>query len=58
MSKKTMYAILYRDNWDGESDTYYFLAYKNESGEWFDYNTHKKLIEFGVDGIIKKWRLK
>lgn len=58
ISKKTMYAMLYRDNWDGEGDVYYILAYKNESGEWFHYDTNKKLMEYKGDEIIKKWRLK
>ena len=55
--KPGKYAILYRDNWDGEGDTYHTLANLEADGRWLSDETGKELREYVGDEILKAWPL-
>lgn len=55
--KPGKYAILYRDNWDGEGDTYHCLADLDVDGRWLSDETGKQLLEYVGDEILKAWPL-
>lgn len=55
--KPGKYAILYRDNWDGEGDTYHTLANLESDGRWLSDETGKELHEYEGDEILKAWPL-
>lgn len=55
--KPGKYAILYRDNWDGEGDTYHTLANLEPDGRWLSEETGKELHEYEGDEILKAWPL-
>ena len=52
-----LYAVYFRNNWDGEGDFEYVLAYLSEKGEWTLHENGAPLIEFNGDEIIKTWPL-
>lgn len=43
--KPGKYAILYRDNWDGEGDVYHTVADLETDGCWLSDETGKELLE-------------
>lgn len=51
-----IYAVLFKDNWDGEGDVSYLLA-RLKDGKWFSYDSGKSLIEYVGDEILKYWPL-
>ena len=55
--KPGRYAILYRDNWDGEGDTCHLLATLNDSGFWYAEESGNELLQFPGDAILKVWPL-
>ncbi|OAT18001.1 hypothetical protein M977_03789 [Buttiauxella gaviniae ATCC 51604] len=55
--KPGKYAILYRDNWDGEGDVYHCLADLDMDGRWLSEETGKQLLEYVGDEILKAWPL-
>lgn len=55
--KPGLYAILFRNNWDGEGDTYEMLASLDENLIWHNYETGKELFEYEGDEILKSWLL-
>lgn len=55
--KPGLYAILFRNNWDGEGDTYEMLASLDTNLIWHNYETGKELFEYEGDEIIKSWLL-
>lgn len=55
--KPGKYAILYRDNWDGEGDTYHTIANLEADGRWSDNETGKELLGYQGDEILKAWPL-
>lgn len=55
--KPGLYAILFRNNWDGEGDTYEMLASLDENLIWHNYETGKDLFEYEGDEILKSWLL-
>jgi hypothetical protein len=52
-----LHAVYFRNNWDGEGDLEYLLAYLSEKGEWTLHENGAPLIEFNGDEIIKTWPL-
>ncbi len=52
-----LFAIHYRDNWDGEGDTYYLLARRTEDGRWMSDESGKKLLEYEGDAVLEAWPL-
>lgn len=52
-----VYAVLLRDNWDGEGDTYHILATKNDEGTWLSEESGKPLIKYEGDEILEVWPL-
>jgi hypothetical protein len=52
-----LHAVYFRNNWDGEGDLEYLLAYFSEKGEWTLHENGAPLIEFNGDEIIKTWPL-
>ncbi|MCE9759216.1 hypothetical protein [Citrobacter portucalensis] len=55
--KPGLYAILFRNNWDGEGDTYEMLASLDANLTWHNYETGKELFEYEGDEILKSWLL-
>lgn len=55
--KPGLYAILFRNNWDGEGDTYEMLASLDANLNWHNYETGKELFEYEGDEILKSWLL-
>lgn len=55
--KPGLYAILFRNNWDGEGDTYEMLASLDINLIWHNYETGKELFEYEGDEILKSWLL-
>lgn len=55
--KPGLYAVLYRDNWDGEGDTYEMLATLDSNLIWHDHESGKKLLEYEGDVVLKVWAL-
>lgn len=55
--KPGLYAILFRNNWDGEGDTYEMLASLDTNLIWHNYETGKELFEYEGDEILKSWLL-
>lgn len=49
------YAILYRDNWDGEKNEYHTLAVLTEEGGWYDVEFNAELLKYQGDKILKVW---
>lgn len=54
---KGLYAIRYRDNWDGEGNIYHLIAQRHEDGSWTDDESGKKLLEYKGDEILRAWSL-
>jgi hypothetical protein len=50
-----LHAVYFRNNWDGEGDLEYVLAYLSEKGKWTLHENGAPLIEFEGDEIIKTW---
>ncbi|MCG9021272.1 hypothetical protein LH430_15335, partial [Laribacter hongkongensis] len=57
VSTPGLYAVLFRDNWDGESDVYHMLAELIDSGKWVDHRSGRELLEYEGDAILKVWPL-
>lgn len=55
--KPGKYAILYRDNWDGEKNEYHTLAVLTEEGGWYDDEFNAELLKYRGDKILKVWPL-
>lgn len=55
--KPGKYAILYRDNWDGEKNEYHTLAVLTEEGGWYDDEFNAELLKYQGDKILKVWPL-
>ena len=55
--KPGKYAILYRDNWDGEKNEYHTLAVLTEEGNWYDDEFNAELLKYQGDKILKVWPL-
>lgn len=55
--KPGKYAILYRDNWDGEKNEYHTLAALTEEGGWYDDEFNAELLKYQGDKILKVWPL-
>ncbi|BAS41975.1 hypothetical protein KOJKO3_c3961 [Klebsiella oxytoca] len=55
--KPGKYAILYRDNWDGEKNEYHTLAVLTEEGSWYDDEFNAELLKYQGDKILKVWPL-
>ena len=51
-----LYAILYRDNWDGDGDVYHLLAEYND-GKWYAEESGKELLQYEGDAILRVWPL-
>ena len=51
-----LYAILYRNNWDGEGDTYHLLA-ECKDGKWYAEDSGKELLQYEGDAILRAWPL-
>lgn len=51
-----LYAILYRDNWDGEGDVYHLLA-EYKDGKWLNDVSGKELLQYEGDAILRVWPL-
>lgn len=52
--KPGKYAILFRNNWDGEGDTYDALVILDDELVWRDENG-KELLEYEGDAVLKAW---
>lgn len=52
-----LYAIHYRNNWDGEGDTYYVIARKEQDGRWIVEETEEELLQYEGDAILQVWAL-
>lgn len=50
------YAILFRNNWDGEGDTYETLAILDDELVWRD-EDGKELLEYEGDAVLKAWAM-
>ena len=55
--KPGKYAILYRDDRDGEGDTYHCLASLSDDGIWHDEEFNAELLQHEGDAILKAWPL-
>lgn len=51
-----LYALLYRDNWDGQDDTYHLLA-ERKNGKWYAEDSGKELLQYEGDAILRVWPL-
>ena len=51
-----LYAVLFRDNWDGQGDRYHLLARKR-NGVWFADESGRDLFEYEGDEILRIWPL-
>lgn len=54
--KPGKYAVLFRNNWDGEGDTYETLAILDAEGIWRD-EDGDELLEYQGDKVLKAWPL-
>lgn len=54
--KAGKYAILFRNNWDGEGDTYETFAILDAEGIWRD-EDGDELLEYQGDEVLKAWPL-
>lgn len=54
--KPGKYAILFRNNWDGEGDTYETFAILDAEGIWRDEDGNE-LLEYQGDEVLKAWPL-
>ena len=54
--KPGKYAILFRNNWDGEGDTYETFAILDAEGIWRD-EDGDELLEYQGDEVLKSWPL-
>ncbi|EOZ7468829.1 ead/Ea22-like family protein [Enterobacter hormaechei] len=54
--KPGKYAILFRNNWDGEGDTYETFAILDAEGIWRD-EDGDELLEYQGDEVLKAWPL-
>lgn len=52
--KPGKYAILFRNNWDGEGDTYETFAILDAKGIWRD-EDGDELLEYQGDEVLKAW---
>lgn len=52
-----LHAIHYRDNWDGEGNTYHLLAILKDDGTWISDDSGKQLIQCKGDAILRVWPL-
>ena len=52
--KPGKYAILFRNNWDGEGDTYETFAILDAEGVWRD-EGGDELLEYQGDEVLKAW---
>jgi len=52
-----LHAIHYRDNWDGQGDTYFILARKGNDGRWIAEETNAELMQYKGDAILHVWPL-
>ena len=52
-----LHAILYRNNWDGEGETYYVIARKEKDGRWFVEETEEELLQYEGDAVLQAWPL-
>lgn len=52
-----LYAIHYRDNWDGEGDTYYMVAERTKDGRWLDNDSGRQLLEYQGSAVLEMWPL-
>lgn len=48
-----LYAVYLYDNWDGEGDTYWVIARKQDNGVWVSEESGKELIEHEGDELLK-----
>lgn len=55
-SKSILYAIKYKNNWDGEGDVYYMIA-ELKNGRFFDFENGTELLQYVGDEILKYWHL-
>lgn len=55
--KPGTYAILFRNNWDGEGDVYETLATLSNDLVWYHYENGNALIEYEGDEVLKAWPL-
>lgn len=55
--KPGLYAILFRNNWDGEGDTYETLATLDSNHIWHNHETGRELFEYEGDAVLKAWLL-
>jgi len=55
--KPGTYAILFRDNWDGEEDVYETLATLSDDLVWYHHENGRALIEYEGDEVLKVWPL-
>ena len=54
--KPGKYAVLFRNNWDGEGDTYETFAILDAEGIWRD-EDGDELLEYQGDEVLKAWPL-
>lgn len=54
--KPGKYAVLFRNNWDGEGDTYETFATLDAEGVWRD-EDGDELLEYQGDEVLKAWPL-
>lgn len=54
--KPGKYAVLFRNNWDGEGDTYETFAILDAEGTWRD-EDGDELFEYQGDEVLKAWPL-
>lgn len=47
-----LYAIKYKDNYDGQGDTYFMLANKNTNGAWTHHESGQELLDYAGDEIL------
>lgn len=52
-----LYAVLHRDNWDGEGDTHILLARLKDDGTWIADESGKPLVQYEGDAILRFWPL-
>ncbi|MBU0808732.1 MAG: hypothetical protein KKD30_02285 [Gammaproteobacteria bacterium] len=52
-----IYAVRYRDNWDGQGDIYHAIAEKTARGEWVHNDSGTRLLQFEGDAILAAWLL-
>lgn len=52
--KPGKYAVLFRNNWDGEGDTYETFAILDAEGIWRD-EDGDELFEYQGDEVLKAW---